>query len=59
VPNTTAHDDGNEMIDPMTPQVRAEDAFFLEDPALDRARAGGVTAIQAIRAPGISPAGWA
>lgn len=47
-PNASAHEDGNEMIDPLTPHVRAEDAFFLEDPALERARAGGVTTIQAI-----------
>lgn len=47
-PGADAHEDGNEMIDPLTPHVRAEDAFFLEDPALERARAGGVTTIMAI-----------
>lgn len=47
-PNANAHEDGNEMIDPLTPHVRAEDAFFLEDPAIPRARAGGVTTIMAI-----------
>ena len=47
-PNAQAHEDGNEMIDPLTPHVRAEDGFFLEDPALERARAGGVTTIMAI-----------
>jgi imidazolonepropionase-like amidohydrolase len=47
-PEANAHGDGNEMVDPLTPHVRAEDAFHLEDPALARARAGGVTAIQVL-----------
>lgn len=47
-PYADAHEDGNEMVDPLTPHVRAEDAFHLEDPAIERARAGGVTTIQVI-----------
>ncbi|HVY62711.1 MAG TPA: amidohydrolase, partial [Planctomycetota bacterium] len=37
--------DGNEATSPLTPDVRAEDSIHLEDPAFDRARAGGVTSI--------------
>jgi imidazolonepropionase-like amidohydrolase len=47
-PGAAAHDDGNEATDPLTPHVRAEDSVFLEDPALERARAGGVTTMQVI-----------
>ena len=47
-PGVEAHDDGNEMTDPITPQVRAEDSFNSEDPAILRAVAGGVTAIQSL-----------
>jgi imidazolonepropionase-like amidohydrolase len=35
--------DGNESSDPVTPQVRALDAFYPFDPALDAARAAGVS----------------
>jgi imidazolonepropionase-like amidohydrolase len=45
VPSTRAHDDGNEMTDPVTAGVRAEDSFWPEDPAIERAVAGGVTTI--------------
>lgn len=44
-PSLDAHDDGNEMIHPVTPHVRAEDAVRVADPAFDRARAGGVTSV--------------
>ena len=47
-PGVDAHDDGNEATDPITPQVRAEDSFNSEDPAILRALAGGVTAIQTL-----------
>ncbi|UCC79507.1 MAG: amidohydrolase family protein [Candidatus Zixiibacteriota bacterium] len=47
-PGVEAHEDGNEMTDPITPQVRAEDSFNSEDPAILRAVAGGVTAIQTL-----------
>ncbi len=37
--------DGNEMTDPLTPNVRAWDAFNPEDPAIKRALKGGVTTV--------------
>lgn len=40
--------DGNEMVEPFTPRVWAGDSFDPEDPALARARAGGVTTIQVL-----------
>jgi imidazolonepropionase-like amidohydrolase len=43
-PSVEANSDGNEMTSPVTAHVRAEDALNLEDPAYERARAGGVTA---------------
>jgi imidazolonepropionase-like amidohydrolase len=45
VPKTVAHDDGNELIDPVTASARAEDSFWPQDPAIERAVAGGVTTI--------------
>ncbi len=45
VPETTGHDDGNEMTDPVTAGLRAEHAFWPQDPAIERAVAGGVTTI--------------
>jgi imidazolonepropionase-like amidohydrolase len=45
VPETAAHDDGNEMTDPLGAGLRAEDSFWPEDPAIERAVAGGVTTI--------------
>jgi imidazolonepropionase-like amidohydrolase len=45
VPETAAHDDGNELTDPVTAGVRAEDSFWPQDPAIERAVAGGVTTI--------------
>jgi len=39
------NEDGNEMTDPITPQVRALDSFNFEDPALETALAGGITTI--------------
>jgi imidazolonepropionase-like amidohydrolase len=45
VPETAAHDDGNEMTDPITAGIRAEHSFWPQDPALERAVAGGVTTI--------------
>jgi imidazolonepropionase-like amidohydrolase len=40
--------DGNEATAPATPQVRAEDGIYLDDPAFARARAGGVTTVLVI-----------
>ncbi|HEY2512678.1 MAG TPA: hypothetical protein VGI39_17545, partial [Polyangiaceae bacterium] len=45
VPATGAHDDGNELTDPVTAGVRAEDSFWPQDPSIERAVAGGVTTI--------------
>ncbi len=47
-PGVPAHYDGNEATDPVTPQVRAEDSFNADDPAIKRAVAGGVTLIQSL-----------
>jgi imidazolonepropionase-like amidohydrolase len=46
VPRATAHADGNEMSQPFTPDVRAEESFWPQDPAIRRAVAGGVTTVQ-------------
>src|SRR5512136_2503007 len=45
-PDVEANSDGNEMTDPNQAGVRAMDAVNLEDPAIGRALAGGVTTIQ-------------
>ncbi|HEY8038906.1 MAG TPA: hypothetical protein VIF15_03900, partial [Polyangiaceae bacterium] len=45
VPQTEGHDDGNETTDPITAGLRAEHSFWPQDPALERAVAGGVTTI--------------
>lgn len=45
-PGLTAHGDGNEATAPNTAGVRAADAYFPQDPQIDRARAGGVTTMQ-------------
>ncbi len=47
-PGASAHGDGNEAIDPVTARVWAGDSFHVSDPALSRARAGGVTTIQVL-----------
>jgi imidazolonepropionase-like amidohydrolase len=48
MPGALAHADGNEMTDPVTPQAQVVDAFWPQDPAIERAVAGGVTALQAL-----------
>ncbi len=45
-PGVEANSDGNEATDPITPEVRVVDAINVQDPAFDRARAGGVTTVQ-------------
>jgi len=45
VPGVKENADGNEMTDPITPQVRALDSFNFEDPALKTGLAGGITTI--------------
>jgi len=47
-PDVPAHDDGNEETNPITPEVRAQDSFNAEDPAIKLAVAGGVTTIQSL-----------
>jgi imidazolonepropionase-like amidohydrolase len=47
-PGARAHGDGNEATHPYTPRVLAEDSFKVQDPALERARAGGVTTIMVL-----------
>jgi len=46
-PAVDAHEDGNEMTDPVTPNVWAEHSVWPQDPGFARALAnGGVTALQ-------------
>lgn len=46
-PAVDAHSDGNEMTDPVTPNVWAEHSVWPQDPGFSRALAnGGVTALQ-------------
>ncbi|MCB9543992.1 MAG: amidohydrolase [Myxococcales bacterium] len=47
-PGTWAHADGNEMTNPITAGVRAEEGFWPQDPGIERAVAGGVTTIMAL-----------
>lgn len=48
MPNTVAHSDGNEATGPVTPDVHTADAFWPQDPAIERAVAGGVTTFQVL-----------
>lgn len=45
-PSVNAHSDGNEMTDPVTPNVWAEHAVWPQDPGLQAALEGGVTTLQ-------------
>ncbi len=45
-PAAKAHLDGNEISNPMTPEARVIDAFWPQDPNIQRAVAGGVTTVQ-------------
>lgn len=45
LPMVDENSDGNEMTDPVTPQVHALDSFNFDDPALEAGLAGGVTTI--------------
>jgi len=47
-PHVWAHADGNEMTNPITAGVRAEEAFWPQDPGIQRAVHGGVTTIQVL-----------
>ncbi len=46
VPAMSAHNDGNEMTAPTTPNVWAEHSLNPNDPGFDAARSGGVTSMQ-------------
>lgn len=48
MPYVDAHEDGNEMVRPTTPEVWAEHAFWPQDPGLSRALNSGVTTIQVL-----------
>jgi imidazolonepropionase-like amidohydrolase len=48
VPFVPPHRDGNEASSPFTPEVRAADSFWPQDPALRYAVTGGVTAIHVL-----------
>lgn len=45
LPNVEENSDGNEMTNPITPQVRALDSFNFDDPAIKAGLAGGVTTV--------------
>jgi imidazolonepropionase-like amidohydrolase len=45
-PGLTAHNDGNELVAAVTPNMRAEDGFWPQDPQLAHALAGGITSAQ-------------
>ena len=45
-PSVWAHWDGNEATGPVTAGIRAEEAFWPQDPGLQRAVRGGVTTLQ-------------
>jgi len=48
VPAVWANRDGNETSRPFTPELRAEESFWPQDPAIERALAGGVTTIHVL-----------
>jgi imidazolonepropionase-like amidohydrolase len=45
-PTVNAHNDGNEMIDPITPNAWAEHAVWPQDPGFQTALEGGITTLQ-------------
>ena len=47
-PGARAHSDGNEATSPTTPGVWAEHSLWPQDPGLQRAAEGGVTALQVL-----------
>jgi imidazolonepropionase-like amidohydrolase len=46
--NTTGSEDGNEASSPTTPDAQTADAFWPQDPTIERAVAGGVTTVQVL-----------
>ncbi len=47
-PGVDVHSDGNELIDPTTPNVWAEHAVWPQDPGFEAALEGGVTTLQVL-----------
>ena len=47
-PVVKAHSDGNEMTNPVTPNVWAEHSVWPQDPGFSRALAGGITSMQVL-----------
>lgn len=47
-PSLDAHNDGNEMVDPVTANAWAEHAVWPQDPGLQAALEGGVTTLQVL-----------
>jgi len=47
-PGVKAHSDGNEMTNPVTPNVWAEHSIWPQDPGFSRALAGGITSLQVL-----------
>jgi imidazolonepropionase-like amidohydrolase len=47
-PGVSAHADGNETSSPFTPEDRAEEAFWPQDPGIRAALGGGVTTIHVL-----------
>jgi imidazolonepropionase-like amidohydrolase len=45
---TQGASDGNEAVDPATPHAQTADAFWPNDPGIERAVAGGITTIQVL-----------
>lgn len=45
LPMVQENSDGNEMTNPITPEVRALDSYNFDDPAIAAGRAGGVTTV--------------
>jgi imidazolonepropionase-like amidohydrolase len=57
--DAAAHLDGNEATGPVTPEAQSADAFWPEDPGIERAVAGGVTTIQVLPGSANLIGGWA
>jgi imidazolonepropionase-like amidohydrolase len=47
-PGVNAHSDGNELTDPVTPNVWAEHSVWPQDPGFETALEGGVTTLQVL-----------
>ncbi len=57
-PEVEAHQDGNEMSDPNTAQVRAEHGIWPQDPGFRLAREGGVTTLAVLPGSANLFGGW-